>query len=312
MRIGVLGTGWAAERHTLGVLAHPQGELAVVANWRPDSLAAFAARHGGPRTTTDWRELAEDPDLDGVIVATPNALHAEQAIACLHAGKRVLVEKPMARTLAEAERMLEAAREAGGGLMVAHCWRFHDDVRALRQRVEAGELGTVVKTRGYSSHLGWGPAGWFTDPELAGGGALLDMGVHAIDTTRYLIGDPAPVRVHASIGTRYGDTAVDDDGELLITWDNGVTSLVECGWWQSHIEGLEADTELYGTEGHARVWGFVETAEGYVHPAQSMYAAQVAEFIAAFEEGRQARPDGEDGAVVMRVVDEAYRSAGLR
>ena len=103
--------------------------------------------------------------------------------------------------------------------MVAHCWRFHDDVRALRARIAAGELGEIVKTRGYGVHAGWGPSGWFTDPELAGGGALLDMGVHAIDTARFLLGDPALERVCARIATRYGDYEVDDDGMLLIGWD---------------------------------------------------------------------------------------------
>ena len=138
--------------------------------------------------------------------------------------------------------------------MVAHCWRFHPDVLALRDRVAAGELGEVVKTRGYGVHAGWGPSGWFTDPELAGGGALVDMGVHAIDTARFLLGDPRPVRVCAAVGTRYGDYAVDDDAVLLITWDNGTNSVVESGWWQPHLGGLEADTEVYGTGGYDRVW----------------------------------------------------------
>src|SRR4029450_11892343 len=125
-------------------------------------------------------------------------------IAFLEAGKHVLVEKPMAPTVAEADAMVAAARGAGPFLMVAPCWPFHPDVRALRARVEAGELGEIVKTRGYGAHARWGPSGWFTDPRLAGGGALLDMGVHAIDTTRYLLGDPRPGGVWGAGGTRSG------------------------------------------------------------------------------------------------------------
>ena len=109
----------------------------------------------------------------------------------------MLVEKPMAVTVAECDAMIAAAGRGGASLMVAHCWRFHDDVIALRDRVAAGELGEVVKTRGYGVHANWGPEGWFVDPELAGGGALLDMGVHAIDTARFLLGDPEPGRVCA-------------------------------------------------------------------------------------------------------------------
>jgi predicted dehydrogenase len=312
VRVALLGSGWIADFHARGVLEHPGAELVAAANWREESLDALAERHGIPRVTTDWHELAADPLIDAVIVATPNALHAPQAIACLEAGKHVLVEKPMARTLGEAETMRTAAAASGARLMVAHCWRFHADVLALRDRVAAGELGEIVKTRGYGVHAGWGPSGWFTDPELAGGGALLDMGVHAIDTARFLLGDPSPETVCASIGTRYGSYAVDDDGVLLIGWSNGTTSTVESGWWHPHRGGLEAETELYGTAGYARIWDFTDEPEGYEHCAQPMYSAQVAEFIDAVSEGRQPRPSGEDGAVVMDVVDRAYRSAGLR
>jgi predicted dehydrogenase len=224
----------------------------------------------------------------------------------------VLVEKPMARTLAEAEQMNAAADASGARLMVAHCWRFHQDVRALRRRVAAGELGDVVKTHGYGIHAGWGPDGWFTDPELAGGGALLDMGVHAVDTARYLLGDPLPRRVCASIGTRYGDYEVDDDGILLISWEGGPSSIVESGWWQPHRGGMEAETEVYGTAGYARIWDFIEEPEGYEHCAQPMYSAQMAEFLDAVAGGREPRPGGTDGAVVMDIVEQAYRSAGLR
>jgi predicted dehydrogenase len=312
VRVALLGAGWAADRHARGVLAHPRAELAAAANWRPESLRSLAERHGILRTTTDWRELVADPDLDAVIVATPNVLHAPQAVASLEAGKHVLVEKPMAASLAEAEQMLEAAGRSRGRLMVGHCWRFHPDVRALRDRVAAGELGEVVKTRGYGVHAGWGPQGWFVQRRLAGGGALADMGVHAIDTARFLLGDPQPGRVCAAVGTRYGSYDVDDDAILLIGWSNGTNSIVESGWWQPYLAGLEADTELYGTGGYARIWDVpAAPPDGDEHCAQSMYTAQMAEFVDAVLEGRQPRPDGRDGAVVMRIVDEAYRSAAV-
>jgi predicted dehydrogenase len=309
LRIALLGTGWVADFHARAVREHPGAELVAAANWREPSLRALAERHRIPRVTTDWRALAADPAVDAAVVATPNALHAPQAIAFLEAGKHVLVEKPMGRTLAEADAMVAAARRAPGWLMVAHCWRFHPDVRALRARVERGELGEIVKTRSYGVHARWGPSGWFTDPELAGGGALLDMGVHAIDTTRYLLGDPRPVRVCAAVGTRYGGYAVDDDAVLLVTWSSGANSVVESGWWQPHLAGLEADTELYGTGGYARVWDMTEPPPGYEHCTQPMYSAQLTEFVEAVAAGRQPRPSGEDGRVVMEVVDQAYAAA---
>ena len=254
----------------------------AAANWREESLAALAERHGIPRTTTRWRGLADDPGIDAVIVGTPNSLHAPQAIACLEAGKHVLVEKPMARTLAEAEAMIAAADRSGAHLMVAHCWRFHPDVRALRRaggRRRAGRrssrrVATASTRRGArragSSTPSWRAAApwwtWAFTPSTP------------LATCSATPNRPAFARRSAR---RYGDAQVDDDGILLIGWSNGTNSIVESGWWQPHIEGLEADTELYGTGGYARIWDFTEGPEGYEHCSQPMYSAQMAEFIDA-------------------------------
>jgi len=309
IRVALLGSGYIQEFHARGVLEHPSAELVAVANWREQSANALAERYAIPRVATDWNEIVEATDVDAAVVATPNALHAPQSVALLRAGKHVIVEKPMATSVTECDEMIDASRASGALLMVAHCWRFRDEVRAMRERVASGELGEVVKTRGYGAHATWGPEGWFVDPALAGGGALVDMGVHAIDTARFLLGDPTPNRVCAAIGTRYGTYQVDDDGVLLITWSNGTNSVVESGWWQPRVGGLEADTEVYGTKGYARIWDPEPPSEDYKHDTQPMYTAQMAEFLGAIAEGRQPRPSGEDGRVVMQVVEDAYRSA---
>ena len=102
---------------------------------------------------------------------------------------------------------------------------------------------------------------------------------------------------------------MDDDGILLIGWSNGTNSVVESGRWQPHLGGLEADTEVYGTEGYARIWPPEEPSEDYEHCTQPMYSAQMAEFLDAIEVGRAPRPSGEDGRVVMQIVEAAYASA---
>jgi predicted dehydrogenase len=309
-RVALFGCGWIQEFHARGILEHG-GEIVAVANHREETARAFAERFDIPRVTTDWEALAADPDVEAAVVATPNALHAPQTVALLSHGKHVLVEKPMALSVAECDAMIEASRASGAALMVAHCWRFRDEVIALRERIAAGELGEIVKTRGYGVHAGWGPSGWFTDPALAGGGALVDMGVHAIDTARFLLGDPEPGRVCAVVGTRYaeGRYVVDDDAILLIAWSNGTNSVVESGWWQPHLGGLEADTEVYGTRAYARIWPAEPPSAEYEHCTQPMYSAQVAEFLGAIEHGRPPRPSGDDGKIVMQVVEAAYASA---
>lgn len=309
IRVALLGAGYIQNVHARAVLEHPNGELVAIANWREPSARVLAERYGIPRVSTDWEEIVSAPDVDAAVVATPNALHAPQTVALLRSGKHVMVEKPMAMSVRECDEMIEASRASGASLMVAHCWRFSDEVRAMRDRIAGGGLGEVVKTRGYGVHTNWGPSGWFVDPALAGGGALVDMGVHAIDTARFLLGDPLPTRVCATVGTRYGDYAVDDDGIVLISWSSGVNSVVESGWWHPHSGGLEADTEIYGTKGYARIWDPAPPSEEYEHGSQPMYTAQMAEFLDAIAEGRQPRPSGEDGRVVMQVVEEAYRSA---
>jgi predicted dehydrogenase len=210
--------------------------------------------------------------------------------------------------------------------MVAHCWRFEQETRWLREQVAAGRLGRIVRTKGYGVHVAWGPAGWFTQSALAGGGAVADMGIHAIDTARYLLGDPRPVSVYARIGTHYGRFDVDDTAMIVINWDNGAVSYVESGWWQPHSDGPCAATQLYGTEGFGRSYPtfleqvqFNPTRRERVESGfpvkdtwgapQAMYDAQLAHFVECIRTGQPPLPHGQLGLENMQIVDAAYASA---
>ncbi len=276
------------------------------------------------RSTDDWRVAATAHDVDAVIVATPNALHHPQAMAALGAGKHVLVDKPMAMTVAEANEIAEAAASAQRTLLVGHMWRYREEVIATRDAIATGAVGAPVHTVGYGVHARWGPGGWFVDRSLAGGGALIDMGIHAIDTARFLLGDPQPTRVTAVLRSAFGDghgydrrSGIDDDGLVVVEWSGGAQhvdgawSAVHSGWWQPRLEGVEADTEVYGTTGSLRIWPnlLIEgaTPAGYVHCSQPMYTAQMADFIHCCHTGDTPIASAEVGLTALSIVEDAYR-----
>ncbi|MEO8358040.1 MAG: Gfo/Idh/MocA family oxidoreductase, partial [Chloroflexota bacterium] len=200
MKIAFAGTGYIGKIHAQA--AQDLGlELAAVVNHKTDSMAEFSKRFGISRQYEKLDTLLKDGGVDALVIGTPNFLHAPQAIAALRVGVHVLVEKPMAMNAREAEKMMDASAKSGAKLMVAHCWRFDEDVLWLRK--ESKKLGEIIRTKGIGVHTHWGPSGWFTQKEFAGGGALADMGIHALDTARFLLGDPRPVAVYAKIGTHY-------------------------------------------------------------------------------------------------------------
>ncbi len=311
LRAVVLGYGFIADLHVRAAATLPDVRIVGVSGHRLDRAAAFAERHGVERVTTDWASLVAEPDVDLVVIGTPNSLHADQATHALDHAKHVLVEKPMATNLDDADRMIAAAERAERTLAVGHMWRHHPDVIALRDRVAAGEFGVVVRTHGWGVHANWGPSGWFTDPVLAGGGALIDMGIHAVDTARFLLSDPTPERVTASIGVgRYGEYDVDDDGIVVIDWSNAVRSSIEFGWWQPRLGGLEADTEVLGTGGVDRIWTMpLPPPAGYVHCDVPMYATQLTDVVGACRSGGEPVASAEVGRTALAVVDAAYRSS---
>ena len=155
---------------------------------------------------------------------------------------------------------------------------------------------------------------------------MADMGVHAVDTTRFLLGDPQPVSVYANIGTYYKDFDVDDTGVIIVNWDNGTSSYIESGWWQLHSDGPVASTQLYGQTGFASLFptriekltdspNVMDLDDGGFafprndHSEQLMYDSQMRYFIDCISLNRSPLPGGAEGLVNMKVIDAAYRSA---
>jgi len=321
--VAVIGCGFIGVYHARAVLACKNAELVGALSRTDASLEKFAQQIPVPFATTNIEELAAHPGVDAVVIGTPNRFHAPQAIRMLRAGKHVLLEKPMAMNAAEARKIHRTARDHGLRLQIGHNWRYDVEAIYLKEVIRKGTLGKIVKTKGYGIHLNWGPAGWFTKRAEAGGGALIDMGVHAIDTASFLLGDPAPVSVYAKIGTHYGSYDVDDTGVVLVEWEGGAVSLIESGWWHPHMDGLEAATQVFGTQGYARILPTeLKIAVGAVpgtfrpefppradHCEQPMYDRQMDAFVRSVLQGTPTHPDGEHGVTIMRILDACYRSS---
>ncbi len=192
--------------------------------------------------------------------------------------------------------------------------------------VQSGALGDVIRIKAFSSHLDWRPDGWFVDPLLAGGGALLDLGVHAIDTTRYILGDPLPLEVFARVGTHYGNIAVDDTASMVVSWDNGAYATIECGWSQPHVDSPLGGIHVYGTAGFGQLFppritttsaggrrGELspdgEGLESHEHMPPTVFDAQFQHFIDVVMTEAEPISSASNGLVNASILDAAYRGA---
>jgi predicted dehydrogenase len=320
MKIAFAGAGYIINIHAQAAKVQKDVELVAVVDKFTDKAQAMAQKFNIKHQFETVEQLLEMGGVDALVIGTPNYLHASQTIAALKAGLHVLVEKPMAMNALEAYRMLQVSKESGALLMVAHCWRFDPEVLWLRKQADAGRLGNIVRTKGYGVHALWGPSGWFTEKKYAGGGAMADMGIHALDTARFLLGDPQPKSVYARIGTYYTNHNVDDTGILIVNWYSGAVTYIESGWWQPHADGPEAATQLYGTTGFGQVFPTYlldqsgKDDPGFSHPRidhtpQSLYNDQMSYFIQCIREHHTPNPGGLEGWINMKIVDAAYKSS---
>ena len=267
IRVGIIGVGWPGQRHIEGYQKHPDARIVAISDVNAAAAEQVKTQYNvdGARIFNDYRELLSGDHVDAVSICTPNFLHVPMAIDALDAGKHVLLEKPLARTLQEGERLAaKVAEHPAQAFMIAFNNRYRPDSVVLKQRIEAGELGNI-----YYAKTGWlrGAAefflrGWFTQRNRSGGGPLIDLGVHMLDLSLWFMGNPRPVSVSGSVYHEFNDfmresTGSDVDVEDLATafikLDNGATIVLDVSWL-SHIEQSNlVYAQLFGTQGGARI-----------------------------------------------------------
>lgn len=319
IRFGIAGFGLHAVKRLMPGFALAQN-CKVVALSRRDSAKARAAaeQYGIPHVFSSTAELSRCPDVDAVLVATPNVCHLQDVLTALAAGKPVLCEKPMAMNAAESRQMVDAAGQAGLLLGVAQVFRFEESTALLRQRVTAGDIGRPIFARAEFSYPGLNHSrAWLNSRSVAGGGPIADVGVHCIDALRYVLQDePKLVSTLARSDEHSGD--VEAAAILSFEFHKGTLATVLV----STRAPYRTPFEVVGDGGVLRVddalkveqpitvqlWRGGELVSQDVVSNQLAYAKQVDSFAAAVEGAGIFPVSGEEGLKNQTILDCAYRS----
>ncbi len=347
VNVAVIGLGWPGQRHIEGYLKDPHARLVAICDVSAPLLESTQANFGIPDALSDYRALLARPDIDAVSICLPNWLHSEVSIAAIEAGKHVLCEKPLANTLAEGERLTATVHAHDRIFMLALNNRFRVEMQALKRIVESGQLGDIYYARAGWLRRRWAGIvrGWFTDKERSGGGPLIDLGVHMLDLTLWLMGNPKAVRVSGAVyhhlanemSKTLGAINVEDLGSGMIHLDNGATIMLETSW-MSYIERELIYTELMGTQGGAKYErGATSPTGAYTMTAPfqifttlaaeqvnavptnlarsaedlllTSFANETAHFVECVRENREPIATVDQGLEILRILDAVYRSA---
>jgi predicted dehydrogenase len=325
IRVGIVGTG-IGRLHANGYKKCKDVEIRAFCDIDRERAERCAREYGARDVYTDYREMMNDSEIDAVSVCTPNALHAPVAIAAFEAGKHVICEKPIATNAEEGKAMVEAAKKAGKIFMMGFNNRFRGDTQLLKKCIEAGELGEI-----YYAKTGWirrrgipGLGGWFTTKSLSGGGPLIDLGVHVLDLTLWLMGNPKPTYVLGSSYAMFGPQMAKEQGGTydvedlacgLVKLENGATIFVEASW-QSHVERERVYTQLVGTKGGAefdplRIYTDVNGNHADIqlqHPNLSGHEMEIVHFVECIRENKTPIATGEHGVHIQLILDAIYKS----
>ena len=344
MKVGVVGVGWAGQQHIKAYASMDGVSLVGIAGLEEETRTRLAEEFGVAVSVARWEDLLDVDGLEAISVAVPTFLHAPIATAALERGIHVLSEKPIALNGEQADAMVAAARSAGRVLDVAFNHRRRGDVQKLRELIEEGRLGRPYYTKAWWLRRTGIPTlgSWFTQSSLAGGGPLVDIGVHVLDFALYLLGNPAVKSVSAStydlLGTNgFGGSKessktgeghafdVEDLATVFMRLEDGGTLLLEASWAMHRADGDQFGATLYGTQagaewyvddyvpvGSLKLFGDVDgraTVESFRAETGGAHPAVVEDFVAKIRSGDWSSHDGRAAAELARVVDAAYQSA---
>ena len=298
---------------------HPDAQLVAFFSNTPERAEQMRADHGAERASSDLAETVGADDIDAVYVASTVARHAPETIEAVHAGRHVIVEKPMALSVEAGERMIAAAEEAGVRLTVAYYRRFFPKSRKIRALLDEGAIGTPLFCEiTICSRLELPPDHpkyWRLLPEQGGGGALMDVGSHRLDLACYWLGDPVEVCGFADTIDR-DDMAVPDTECLLARMDSGAHVHCTASW---ATRARADDLAIRGTEGAliARPYDRAplqlirggETEEFDLPPADNWHYPLIDDFTRAILDDREPEFTGRDGLQASRIMEGCYRSS---
>jgi myo-inositol 2-dehydrogenase / D-chiro-inositol 1-dehydrogenase len=327
-RLGIIGCGWVGAVHADAIRTLPNAEVVACSASRLERAERFATAKNIPRAFGDYRRVLELPEVDAVIVGTPNHLHHRMTLDALDAGKHVIVEKPLAMTLEECEAIVLRAAEARRIVAYAEELCFLPKFVHTKSLADSGAIGTVRLVKQIEKHEG-PHSRWFYEPDQAGGGIAMDMGCHSIEFARWFLGKPAVKRVWSHMDTwlhREGlhkDVTDEEDHCVIhLEFEGGATALLESAWTLKG--GMDSRTEVHGTKGvlYADLLQqgmgmrmFSEAGAGWSYPDwewnwQNGYAQELAHFLKCMETGERPIESAEDGLAVLEILLACYQSAG--
>ncbi|OIK15477.1 oxidoreductase [Bacillus sp. MUM 116] len=335
LRVGIIGAGGIAKDvHIPNYLkCGEKVELAAISDVVKEKAEQVANEFNIPHTFTSYEEMFQKVELDAVSICTPNKFHYPATIAALHAGCHVLCEKPPAMTVKEAEEMAIMGEKAGKILSYGFHFRHAPEVELLKRFIDDGELGDIYAAR-VTAMRRRGIPGWgvFTNKELQGGGPLIDIGVHMLDTALYLMGYPEPDTVfgvtYQKLGNRKGvglmgswdweNFSVEDMARGMITFKNGASIILETAFAANVEKADEMNVTLMGDKGGADVFplkiyqekheALLDITPAYL-PKTNYHELELRRFVDACLEDKTPLSTPKQGVYLQQIINGLYESA---